>query len=81
MKYNVKANEIAKALYLADSQVNRLEQVMSDALDKIGKNSADDFSFNEISALVAPHVFTPEEAWYCAFGLSSMLNHILASQK
>jgi hypothetical protein len=80
MRYKVHAGDISAALSLTKDQVLRLENAMHSALDSIEGNGNKDFSFDEISSLVAPHVLTPEEAWYCAFGLSTMLNQLFTTK-
>lgn len=75
MKYivNVKEKSIAHSLNLPKAQADRINKAIESAFDQVQKSNLPDFSFDEVISHVAPHLNTPEEAFYGAMILNEYL--------
>lgn len=64
MKYTKELNDFEKALSLESNQAERLRTVIMEAYDQTWHK--DGPNVDQIYASVAPHIHTPEEAFYAA---------------
>lgn len=67
MKYisKEKSHQIDKALGLTEKEVERLRGVISDAYKSAGSQTQP-LTVDELNAYCAPHINTPEEAYFVA---------------
>lgn len=63
MRYIKNAFDLEKALGLSGGQVTRIKQAIAIAYHSLPDK---DFSIDEVNDIVAPHLLTPEEAFYAA---------------
>ncbi len=82
MKYIHKAQDLGKALGIPPTHQTALQLLVHKAYDQLRDSPAEDISIDDINAIIAPAIETPEEAFFvCSMILSDIFEGLMNQKK